>query len=65
MTNAAIPSERLVVIRRDVLELLPWAVPAPGPRELRVRVAYSAVSFGDVMLRRHVFQRRPRVAVPG
>jgi NADPH:quinone reductase-like Zn-dependent oxidoreductase len=65
MNDAVIASERLVVTRRDVLELLPWAAPLPGPHELRVRVAYSAVSFGDVMLRRHVFRRRPRVTVPG
>lgn len=32
---------------------------------MRVRVAYSAVSFGDVMLRRHVFRPVPPVAVPG
>jgi NADPH:quinone reductase-like Zn-dependent oxidoreductase len=58
-------SERIVVTRRDHLELLPWRVPAPTTGQLRVRVAYSAVSFGDVMLRRHVFRKRPAVAVPG
>ena len=30
-----------------------------------MRVEFSAVSFGDVMLRRHVFRDRPAVAVPG
>jgi NADPH:quinone reductase-like Zn-dependent oxidoreductase len=65
MTNRETASERLVITRRDVLELLPWTVPAPGPGELRVRVDFSAVSFGDVMLRRHVFRKLPRVAVPG
>jgi NADPH:quinone reductase-like Zn-dependent oxidoreductase len=70
MTNAAnvsssIASERIVVDRRDHLALQPWQVPAPGRAELRVRVAYSAVSFGDVMLRRHVFRDRPLIAVPG
>src|SRR5689334_22777041 len=58
-------SERIVITRRDQLELQPWRAPAPAPGELRVRVAYSAVSFGDVMLRRHVFRARPAVAVPG
>ena len=58
-------SERIVITRRDHLELLPWRAPAPTPGEVRVRVAYSAVSFGDVMLRRHVFRDRPPVTVPG
>lgn len=65
MTNDTLESERLVIPRRDVLELRRWAVPPPGPGELRVRVAFSAVSFGDVMLRRHVFRPLPPVAVPG
>jgi NADPH:quinone reductase-like Zn-dependent oxidoreductase len=59
------PSERMVVTRRDHLELQPWRAPAPGEGQVRVRVAYSAVSFGDVMLRRHVFRTVPSVAVPG
>ena len=58
-------SERIVITRRDHLELQAWRAPAPAPGEVRVRVAYSAVSFGDVMLRRHVFRPRPAVAVPG
>src|SRR3954468_25002677 len=65
MHNHEINSERIVVTRRDQLELLPFRIPAPGSGELRVRVAYSAVSFGDIMLRRHVFRRRPALAVPG
>jgi NADPH:quinone reductase-like Zn-dependent oxidoreductase len=65
MTNDTIESERLVIPERDALKLTRWAAPPPGPGELRVRVAFSAVSFGDVMLRRHVFRPRPRVAVPG
>ena len=65
MTNDTIESERLIITRRDVLELRRWDVPPPGPGALRVRVAFSAVSFGDVMLRRHVFRPRPPVAVPG
>lgn len=65
MTNGTIESERLVITRRDVLELTGWVAPPPGPDELRVRVAFSAVSFGDVMLRRHVFRPRPPIAVPG
>jgi NADPH:quinone reductase len=60
-----ISSERIVITRRDHLELLPWRAPDPGPGEVRIRVSHSAVSFGDVMLRRHVFRRRPPVAVPG
>jgi NADPH:quinone reductase-like Zn-dependent oxidoreductase len=63
--NNSTASERVVVTRRDRLELQPWRAPAPGPGEILVRVAYSAVSFGDVMLRRHVFRQRPAVAVPG
>lgn len=35
------------------------------PGEARIRVEHSAVSFGDVMLRRHVFRHGPAVAVPG
>ena len=58
-------SERIVITRRNQLELMPWRMPAPGAGEIRVRVAYSGVSFGDVMLRRHVFRQRPAVAVPG
>jgi NADPH:quinone reductase-like Zn-dependent oxidoreductase len=58
-------SERVVITRRDQLELQPWRIPAPAANQVLVRVAYSAVSFGDVMLRRHVFRRRPAVAVPG
>jgi len=58
-------SERVVVTRRDYLELQPWRVPAPAEDQVRVRVDYSAVSFGDVMLRRHVFRPVPPVAVPG
>ena len=65
MNHEEISSERVVITRRDHLELLPWRVRAPATAEIRVRVAYSAVSFGDVMLRRHVFRRRPAVAVPG
>lgn len=65
MPNHELSSERLVVTGVDTLELRPWQVPAPGPGELRVRVHFSAVSFGDVMLRRHVFRKRPPVAVPG
>jgi NADPH:quinone reductase-like Zn-dependent oxidoreductase len=60
-----IDSERVVVTGRDCLELRPWRVPAPTAGQLRVRIAYSAVSFGDIMLRRHVFGQRPPVAVPG
>jgi NADPH:quinone reductase-like Zn-dependent oxidoreductase len=63
--TGSLPTERVVVSRRDHLELQPWQIPAPAAGELRVRVAYSAVSFGDVMLRRHVFRRRPTIAVPG
>jgi NADPH:quinone reductase-like Zn-dependent oxidoreductase len=58
-------SERVVIARRDHLELQPWRVPAPAEDQVLVRVAYSAVSFGDVMLRRHVFRPVPAVAVPG
>ena len=58
-------SERIVITSRDHLELQAWRAPAPSPGEVRIRVAYSAVSFGDVMLRRHVFRPRPAVAVPG
>jgi len=58
-------SERAVITRRDRLELQPWRAPAPADGQVRVRVAYSAVSFGDIMLRRHVFRRVPAVAVPG
>jgi NADPH:quinone reductase-like Zn-dependent oxidoreductase len=60
-----IPSERVVVTHREHLELLPWQAPDPGPGEVRIRVSHSAVSFGDIMLRRHVFRRRPTPAVPG
>lgn len=63
--NAALASERIVITRRDHLELQPWRIAAPAIGEVRVRVAYSAVSFGDIMLRRHVFRQRPAVAVPG
>lgn len=58
-------SERLVVTQRDHLTLEPWTAPAPAPGEVRVRVSCSAISFGDIMLRRHVFRQRPAVAVPG
>jgi NADPH:quinone reductase-like Zn-dependent oxidoreductase len=58
-------SERAVVTSRDHLELLPWRAPSPAAGQLRVRVAYSAVSYGDIMLRRHVFRARPPVVVPG
>lgn len=60
-----VASERIVVTRRDQLELLPWQAPDPGRGEVRIRVDHTAVSFGDIMLRRHVFRRRPPVAVPG
>jgi NADPH2:quinone reductase len=60
-----IASERVVVAGRDRLQLQPWRAPPPGPDEIRIRVERSAVSFGDVMLRRHVFRQRPAVAVPG
>jgi NADPH:quinone reductase-like Zn-dependent oxidoreductase len=60
-----IPSERVVIAGRDRLELQQWRTPAPAAGEIRVRTAYSAVSFGDVMLRRHVFRQRPPVPVPG
>jgi NADPH:quinone reductase-like Zn-dependent oxidoreductase len=63
--DMTIPSERVVVTHRDHLELLPWQAPDPQPGEVRIRVSHSAVSFGDVMLRRHVFRRRPTPAVPG
>jgi NADPH:quinone reductase-like Zn-dependent oxidoreductase len=61
----SIASERVIVTHRDHLELVPWQVPDPAAGEVRIRVTHSAVSFGDVMLRRHVFRRRPPVAVPG
>jgi NADPH:quinone reductase-like Zn-dependent oxidoreductase len=58
-------SERVVITERDRLELQPWRVPEPADGQVRVRVAYSAVSYGDIMLRRHVFRPVPAVAVPG
>src|SRR3954470_21122170 len=58
-------SERIVITGPDQLTLEPWRVPLPAAGQIRVRVTYSAVSFGDVMLRRHVFRQRPTVAVPG
>jgi len=58
-------SERAVISHRDVVELQPWTAPEPAPDQVRIRVSHSAVSFGDVMLRRHVFRPRPRVAVTG
>src|SRR5262249_58460491 len=58
-------SERVVITQRDHLELQPWRVPEPADGQVRVRVAYSAVSYGDIMLRRHVFRPVPAVAVPG
>jgi len=60
-----IASERIVITHRDHLELLPWQAPDPAPGEVRIRVGQSAVSFGDIMLRRHVFRPRPAVTVPG
>ena len=65
MDSNSTASERVVVAGRDRLELQPWLAPGPDAGQLRIRVAYSAVSFGDVMLRRHVFRDRPTVAVPG
>lgn len=55
----------MVVTRRDHLQLQAWQAPAPAEGQVRVRVAYSAVSFGDIMLRRQVFRPVPPVAVPG
>src|SRR5215470_19652047 len=66
--NTALRSERIVVTQAggpEVLRLEPWTVPAPGPGQLRIAVERAGVSFGDLLLQRHVFRDIPRVAVPG
>lgn len=58
---------RAVVIREpggpDKLELADWPVAAPGPGQLRVRVAACGVCFRDIVDRRggYPFMRRPIV----
>src|SRR5215468_1001881 len=66
--STALRSERVVVTGAggpEVLRLEPWTAPAPGPGQLRIAVERAGVSFGDLLLQRHVFRDIPRVAVPG
>src|SRR5215470_12583511 len=66
--NTALRSERIVVTQAggpEVLRLEPWTVPEPGPGQIRVAVERTAVSFGDLLLQRHVFRDVPAVPVPG
>jgi NADPH:quinone reductase-like Zn-dependent oxidoreductase len=61
-------SERIEVAAAggpEVLVVKRWTPRALSPGEVRVRVDYAGVSFGDVMLRRHVFRDVPAPAVPG
>src|SRR5215468_9607827 len=49
----------------SALKLVTANLPAPGPREVLVEVERAGVSFGDVMLRRHVFRDVPVPTIPG
>jgi len=50
----------------EALEVRPWEVPPPGPREVRLRVEAAGVSFADLLICQGLHpERRPTPHVPG
>ncbi len=64
----AMKSRRIEILRAggpEVLALRSWVIPPLRPHQVLVEVSRAGVSFGDVMLRRHVFRDVPKPTVPG
>ena len=43
----------------EVLELMDWPVPEPGPGQVRIRAAATSVNFADIQARRGAYHNSP------